>query len=235
MSAYNQNKFDIRFEWGIDGLRALLPECDCILLVDVLSFSSAVDIAVGRGAIVYPYFSQSPAADFAKEIGALVAGDNPYGYSLRPASLTSITPGTRLVLPSLNGAALSLQTGQVPTFAGCLRNARAVAQAAARAGQRIGVIAAGERWDYVNLRPGLEDMLGAGAIINHLRGSRSPEAEAAQAVFEHFRSDLEAALLACASGQELLDRGRGNDVQLAAALNASTTAPRLLDGAYHPT
>jgi 2-phosphosulfolactate phosphatase len=205
------------------------------VVVDVFSFSTSVDVAVSQGAVVYPYFSPSPAADYAREIGALLAGDNPFGYSLHPSSLTSVQAGTRLVLPSYNGAALSLLTGQVTTFAGCLRNARAVARAAAKAGERVGVVAAGERWDFTTLRPAFEDLLGAGAVIQSLHGSRSPEAEAAQIAFQHFENRLETALLACASGQEMLGAGRESDVQLAAALNASATAPRLIEGAYRQT
>lgn len=232
MTAYDQSEYDVRCEWGLDGLRALLPECDVVVLVDVLSFSTAVDIAVSRGAIVYPYFSEASAALLAEEIGGLVAGDNPYGYSLRPSSLTGILPGTRLVLPSLNGAALSMQTGSLPAFAGCLRNAAAVAEAAGQIGRRIGVVPAGERWEMVRLRPGLEDLLGAGAIIAHLPGSRSPEAESAQIVFERYQAALQDVLRRCSSGKELLERDRPQDVELAGQLNISQSAPQLIAGAY---
>jgi 2-phosphosulfolactate phosphatase len=51
-------------------------------------------------------------------------------YSLSPQSLASIPKGTRLVLPSPNGATLTLATEKTPTLAGCLRNYRAVALAA---------------------------------------------------------------------------------------------------------
>ena len=82
-------------------------------------------------------------------------------------------------MPSPNGATLSLATGDRPTFAGCLRNARAVAQALQRYGRRIGVVPAGERCKDGSLRPAVEDLLGAGAIIQHLPGTRSLEATVA--------------------------------------------------------
>lgn len=52
---YSQHGFDARLEWGPNGLRRLAPVCDVIVIVDVLSFTTAVDIALGRGAEVFPY------------------------------------------------------------------------------------------------------------------------------------------------------------------------------------
>src|SRR5690606_34254721 len=122
--------------------------------------------------------------------------------------------------------------GSVPTFAGCLRNAKSVAEAAARIGNRIGIIPAGERWTDGGLRPSLEDQLGAGAIIHHLKGTRSAEARAAEQLFLAFQDQLESLLLECSSGKELIDKGFSEDVRLAAALNSSHSTPFLVDGAY---
>src|SRR3546814_14704136 len=74
-------------------------------------------------------------------------------------------------------------------FAGSLRNASAVAAAAQDAAaesirKRIAVIAAGEHWPGGNLRPAIEDLLGAGAIIERLQGRPSPEARAARAAYQ---------------------------------------------------
>lgn len=51
----DQAEFKNRFDWGEAGLRRLAPHSDVVVVVDVLSFATAVDIAVGRGATVYPY------------------------------------------------------------------------------------------------------------------------------------------------------------------------------------
>ena len=69
-------------------------------------------------------------------------------------------------------------------------NAPAVAEAALRLGKRISVIPAGERWEDNSLRPSLEDWIGAGAIINELSGSFSPEAQAALDVYRAPGADL---------------------------------------------
>jgi 2-phosphosulfolactate phosphatase len=236
MTFFDQQEYEVRCEWGGAGLAELLPDSDAVVIVDVLSFSTCVDIAAGNGAAVYPYPSgDEAAAAYADSLGALLA--SPYrtvveGFSLSPASLTRIPAGTRLVLPSPNGATLTLATGDVPAFAGCLRNAGAVAGAAARIGPRISVIPVGERWHDGSLRPSLEDLLGAGAIIHHLPGSRSPEAESAVYAFLRFRENLANCLRRCGSGKELFGRGFSEDVALAAMLNVSDCAPVLAGGAY---
>ena len=219
---------------GLHGLRALLPGSDAIVIVDVLSFSTSVDVAVGRGAQVYPYNQRDEWAEaVARQHDAILATrTRGAGPSLSPASLGGLAAGSRLVLPSPNGATLSLATGDVSTFAACLRNAAAVARAAASAGGQVTVIAAGERWPDGSVRFAVEDWLGAGAVIHHLPGERSVEAAMAEAAFVAARADLPTRLRACDSGRELSERGFEEDVRLASELNVSAAAPRLLDGAY---
>lgn len=227
-------KFDVHCEWGLAGLASGLPHAAAIVVVDVLSFSTAVDVAVGCGARVLPHDRPGVSAeDVARRHGALLASrDRHAGFSLSPASLLTLPAGALLVLPSPNGATLSLATGTTPTFCGCLRNAAAVAQAAARCGRPVLVVAAGERWPDRSLRPGVEDWLGAGAVIHALPGARSPDAALAEASFLAAQPELLTYLEGCASGQELIDRDCGGDVALAAALNISTAAPRLELGIY---
>lgn len=233
---FNQAGFSIRCEWGSPGIAAIGPGSDVIIIVDVLSFSTCVDIAVSRGAGVLPYpWRDASAERFAAEQRAILAQPRrsvAAGYSLSPASLQHIPAGTRLVLPSPNGATLSRATGATPTIAGCLRNARAVAQLAHTIGSRVSVIAAGERWADGSLRPAIEDWLGAGAIIAQLSGTRSPEAELACHAFRTAEHQLAWYLSECGSGRELIARGYADDVALAAALNVSESAPLLQEEAY---
>jgi 2-phosphosulfolactate phosphatase len=249
MSVYDQEEYEIRFAWGQTGAETLAPVCDVMVIVDVLSFSTCVSVAVARGATVYPYrFRDASAVAFAQAVDAILAGSRGKSqFSLSPESLMSLDVGSRIVLPSPNGSTISFSTGDAPTYAGCLRNAGAVAAAAMRTaentttenttekskrGSRIGVIACGERWKSGGLRPALEDMIGAGAIIARLHGSCSPEAAAAASVFKSVESTLTDSLIRCSSGKELIAGGYMNDVTLAAAEDADTVTPLLINGAY---
>jgi 2-phosphosulfolactate phosphatase len=233
---FDQQEFDIRCEWGEHGIAVLAPISDVMIIIDVLSFSTSVDVAVTQGAMVFPYrWRDDTARAYAVSVGATLAdpGRHPSRYSLSPASLTSIPKGTRIVLPSPNGATLTLAAKPTPVLAGCLRNASAVAAVARKYGRKIAVIPSGERWkDDGSLRPSFEDLIGAGAIISHLSGRRSPEALAALAAFRAVEAELDNALRQCSSGKELIEWGFATDVVLAAQLNISACAPLFVNDAY---
>ncbi|MGH3916467.1 MAG: 2-phosphosulfolactate phosphatase [Pseudonocardiaceae bacterium] len=234
-----QDGYDVRLEWGREGMALLGVHCAVVVIVDVLSFCTAVDIAVERGAeVVALPWGDERAVDAAQRVGAVLAGSrSAAGFSLSPSTLGTLPAGTRLALPSPNGAtlcALAQRTG-AQVLAGCLRNAAATARAAQRLarGGPIGLVPAGERWELTDepMRPALEDALGAGAIATVLPGAFSPEAELAAAQFGAARSrGLRGVLAACASGRELATDGFAADVTLAAAHDASGAAPRLRDG-----
>jgi len=226
-------------EWGPEGARKFDGSVGAIVIVDVLSFSTCIDIAVSREASIYPFEDRDPTAamEAARVLGAEVAGPRGsanHRFSLSAASLASITPDTKLVLPSPNGSAISAAARSVPVLTGCLRNARAVAKGAIdiAEGRSIGVIPAGERWPDGGLRPAIEDLIGAGAIIDELGLPCSPEAEVARQAYRSARWHLARLLRECESGQGLRDRGFPEDVEVALELNVSTTAPILANGAY---
>ncbi len=223
-----------RCEWGEHGLRSMLDTSDVVVIVDVLSFATCVELATSRGAIIHPARRRDRAvARLAARVGATLAG--PRGksrYSLSPATYLEVPAGTRVVLPSPNGSALSLAAGGKPTLAGCLRNATAVAVAARTFGPRIAVVPAGERWSDGSLRPCLEDWLGTGAILAEVEGSLSPEARAAAATFRACGADIRSLVRDCVSGRELVERGYERDIDIACELNVSPCVPRLIDGAF---
>jgi 2-phosphosulfolactate phosphatase len=232
---FAQAPYACRCEWGAAAVIALAA-ADVTIVVDVFSFTTCVDVATARGGAILPYaWADATAAEFARIQGAELAGKRRLTrYSLAPASYLDVAHGFRCVLPSPNGAQLTLAAAAAAPvlLAGCLRNARAVAEAASMLGRSVNVIPAGERWRDGSLRPALEDWIGAGAIIRHLAGSRSPEADAAVATFERYENCLIETLDRCGSGRELEERGHTQDKELAGALNVSACVPRFDGIAY---
>jgi 2-phosphosulfolactate phosphatase len=240
VGAFDQAGFAARLEWGEAGLRTLAPHVDVLIIVDVLRFTTAVEVATSRGATVFPYaLGDESAAAFAAQHHAMLASSSRKAspeepFSLSPRSLTEIPPGTRLVLPSPNGSNL---TRIAPTahhvVAGCLRNASSVAEFA-KQHATLAVIAAGELRRDGSLRYSIEDLIGAGAILSELPENwRSPEAQVAVAAFQQAQHDLPRRLAECASGRELAALGLADDLALAAELDVSNTVPVLQEwGAY---
>jgi 2-phosphosulfolactate phosphatase len=226
---FSQGTWACRCEWGAGGAAALAP-ADVTVVIDVFSFTTCVDVATSRGAAILPYAWDDPSAgEFALAQGAELAGRRGRArYSLAPESYLEAPAGLRCVLPSPNGAQVTLAAAETAPviLAGSLRNARAVAEAAGRMGSTFNVIPAGERWRDGSLRPALEDWLGAGAILRWLPGSRSPEAESAVALFEHHRETLVATLDQCGSGREMDERGHRRDKDIAGHLDVSSCVPR---------
>jgi 2-phosphosulfolactate phosphatase len=133
----DQPGFDPRLSWAAEGAVVLAQVCPVLVVVDVLRFSTAVEVAVGRGARVVPLpwpGREAPARG--------TSGSGP--YSLSPVSLLDVPAGTRVELASPNGATVSLAAARAGAvvLAGCLRNASAVAAAARDLGGPVAVVAA---------------------------------------------------------------------------------------------
>ncbi len=239
---YDQHGFDARFDWGPDGAVELGSEAKVVIVVDVLSFSTAVDVAVSHGAQLYPSLADGgAAAALANRIAGiatvprrLVNSANP--FSLSPQTMNGASAGMKIVVASPNGARVALAAGKTPAtvLAGCIRNAIAVAEAALRIGGPIAIIAAGERWRATGaIRPAFEDLVGAGAIIDALGSiTMSPEARAALGAFHAVENNLPDAIATCASGRELIASGFPQDVEYAAARDVSRSVPVLRAGAF---
>jgi 2-phosphosulfolactate phosphatase len=245
--AWAQAGHDVRFEWGPSGAAALAA--DLTVVVDVLSFTTTVSVAVERGIEVFPFrWRDVRATTYALTRHAVLAVGRsrarPGELSLSPGTVRAASGVERLVLPSPNGSAISLALAEAggEVVAGCLRNATAVgAYAAARlaAGASVGVVAAGERWPDGTLRPAVEDLWGAGAVLaaleDHGVGRPSAEARAAAAAYRLVAGDARAALHACASGRELAGHGYPDDVDVAAELDACAVVPVLRGESFVPS
>lgn len=232
-SVFEQRGYEVRFGWGPNGLRRLAPHVDAVVIVDVLSFSTSVDIALGRGVTVFPYrWHNGTEHEFAATVNAEVADPTGEGISLRPASLVEAPAGMRLVLPSPNGSALTFgarDAGASRALVGCLRNSEAIARSLDDC-DTVAVIAAGERWNGTTgpLRPAVEDLLGAGRIIRALgRSSVSPEARITSVAADIDDSELRVMVRECGSGREKRMRQRADDIDLAIDLDISAIVPTL--------
>lgn len=252
-----QSGYGVRFEWGPAGAGRLAKGAACLVVVDVLSFTTAVSIAVGRGTRVLPFAwperdpaaVEKAAAAYARKLGARLAvhraavtAASP--WSLSPAHLRGAPFVARLVLPCPNGAAVSAAVPrEVCLVAACLRNVTAVGDWISTHGygtpeQPVAVIAGGERWPDGSLRPALEDLLGAGALISELNsrgaGPVSPEAAASKAAYEG-TADVARAVAAGFSGRRLAAMGFIEDVAIAAEEDTCAVVPvRDGDGAFAP-
>jgi 2-phosphosulfolactate phosphatase len=130
----------IRFDWGPDGAAAVAPGAALVAVVDVLSFTTTLSVAVERGIAVLPYRWRDPtAAQVARDHDAVLAVGRREAVragqvSLSPESVLRTTGIRRLVLPSPNGATVSARLADAgATVVGVsLRNADAAAASVLR-------------------------------------------------------------------------------------------------------
>jgi 2-phosphosulfolactate phosphatase len=213
---FSQYQYRCKLDWGQQGAIQAAERGDIIVVVDTLSFSTAVAYAVHQGGVVYPCAKTEDAAALAQRIGGEVAvhrRDVPQKgrFSLSPVTYLGLESGTKIVLSSLNGATCSRLSREVPyLFAGALVNAKAVANAVSQEGQ---------------LRVAIEDYLGAGVILSYLEYEKSPEARVCQGSFQSVQNDLEEIIWDCGSGRELREAGFEADVRYALQLNRLDSVP----------
>jgi 2-phosphosulfolactate phosphatase len=206
VGAFDQGRYQVRLDWGLAGLERLAP-ADVYVIVDVLRFSSSVAAAVTDGGTV--------SVDAARS-------------------------------SSINGAPLAAAAAALPhgplVLAGSLRNASAIARAIKAEQERrsartsVAILPAGERGAGDAVRFAVEDQLGAGAIVDALVplgiDHSSPEAVVAAESFAGLRRAVKHLLTASASGLELAEVGRVDEVRAAAAIDDLDAVPVLRDGAF---
>ena len=241
LPGHDQSSYRLRLEWGPTGAEAV--RADVAVVVDVLSFTTTLSVAVERGIEVFPFlWRDSRAAEHALRHAATLAvgrfealsrGDARH-VSLSPASLAEVEGVERLVLPSPNGSSIAFGLADAGSrvVGACLRNAGAVARWLAPQvadGASVVVVPAGERWYDDTLRPAVEDLWGAGAVLDALGAEAlelaSPEARMAVAAWR--AADLPQDLAHCAGGRELAEAGFAADVAIAAQHDVSEVVPVL--------
>lgn len=236
---HGQTQYQVRFDWGVEGAAAIAEDADVVIVVDVLSFSTTVDLAVSLGAEVVPADPAAVDAVAARSGATVAARRGEPGLTLSPASVShdTVAAGSRIVLPSPNGSRIvaALAGGAASVVVASLRNRTAVAHwALAQQGDKgerffIAIIAAGEQRDDGSTRFAVEDLLGAGAVIDALADVGldycSPESAAAAAAFTGLRNATGHLIGASASGRELAGEGYRADIELAIDVDASSMVP----------
>src|SRR6478609_8956858 len=116
---HSQDRHVVRLDWGpgaAEDLTAYAVAAGspvCAVVVDVLSFTTCVSVAVDAGTRVHPYrWKDESARTFADGLGATLARPRSEtrsggGVSLSPASIRAAGDIGELVLPSPNGSTIS--------------------------------------------------------------------------------------------------------------------------------
>jgi 2-phosphosulfolactate phosphatase len=221
-------------------LRAGRERGDVLVIVDVLSFSTAVATGTAQGVVFFPAGSRRRAEALALEKDALASvprKDTRAGqYSLSPLTYLEAPAGLRVALRSPNGARMAVASRGAPAviIAGLVNASAcgaAAAAGAAAAGCGVTIIACGEREPGRRRRRfAAEDLLGAGAVAAAVDLPRTGEAEVAVRALQACRRDLEKVLLSTTSGLELVAAGFRDDVAAAARLDSLSVVPLLHDG-----
>src|SRR5487761_1265535 len=111
---YDQSGFDARFDWGVEGATELGQTSRVLIVVDLMSFSTAVDVAVAHGAAAYPcQFAKGASKALALRVGGIEtvarrATTFAEPFSLSPATMALARPGMKIIVASTNGAQVSL-------------------------------------------------------------------------------------------------------------------------------
>ncbi|HYD58561.1 MAG TPA: 2-phosphosulfolactate phosphatase [Burkholderiales bacterium] len=213
-----------------------------VVVLDILFATTTMVAALANGATqVIPVLDQAAARAVSRELppdsfvlsGELMAQTLP-GFA-HPAPLALLEHGVRgktLVYSTTNGTvAMSHAAGAERVYCGALLNAGHLARhiATAHPGETVLLVCAGSANNF-----NLEDFLGAGAFVAHLReilGEDADFSDAAKAALAVYRSAaLPQALLDCRVGRLMARRGLAHEVEFAARENAHPVLPALEGG-----
>ena len=230
-SAFDQSSYQVRFDWGIEGLERLHP-ADVSVVGDVLRFSTGATSGVEAGCVFLFFFRLSRNG---APIAHAAAAQTQRGATVLLGSLRNRTAvadaivraqlarGGRVSVAVIAAGERAPRSAPGPMLLGPLTPD--TRERVARAG------AAAERAAAVTPRFSVEDLLGAGAVIDALIargvGHCSPEAAVAAEGFAALQRGVGHLIGASGSGRELTAAGLGADVAHAAELDASTAVPVL--------
>lgn len=245
INVFDQKSFDCRLDWGLNGIKRAVKRKDIIVIIDVLSFSTTVITAIHYGAEIFP-FIKSNIKDidlYAQKINAeVVLGRSEAKLykrqSLSPLSFDKSCNKKKFLLPSRNGSTYSkIAENNKYVFIGSIINASSVSSTINKIRKfnkiPVTVISCGERWkEDKELRPSIEDYLGAGAILSTLNGIKSPEAKVCINAFKTSKPELKKLIWNSISGRELRSWGFDKDVRYASKLNMIKEVPFLKNKSF---
>ncbi|MFE7843835.1 2-phosphosulfolactate phosphatase [Microbacterium sp. NPDC057407] len=204
-SPFAQSSYQVRFEWGVEGLTRLAP-ADVTVVVDVLRFSSTVVQALERGDTV--------ALDAAAR-----------AISLNGAAVAAAAPGLVLLGGLRNGAAVARAILAEQERRGA-RTSIAVVACGERTSRDDGAPVRFAVEDFLGAGAVIAALSDLG--IDH----SSPEAAVAGEGFRALRGAAKHLLTASGSGRELEAAGLRDEVLAAAAVDAASVVPVLRDGVF---
>jgi 2-phosphosulfolactate phosphatase len=204
MPPFDQARYQVRHDWGADGL-ARLETSAVVVVVDVLRFSTTVTDRVARGETV-------------------LLDDSALAVSINgaPIAAAAAASGAVVLLGCLRNADAVARAVLAEQQRRGERTPIAVIAAgeATDAGARVAVE------DQLGAGAVIDALSALG--IDHT----SPEAAAACESFRGLRGAVRHLLTASGSGQELLDRGMRDEVLGAAEVSVTDAVPVLRDGVF---
>ena len=214
-----------------DELSPDTPGKSQVVVFDVLRATSTITTAMAAGAEQIRFFASADAAVAARREypHALLCGEKGClkipGFDLGNSPLEfqpAIVSGRVILMATTNGTkAIHAARNGRRLFAGSLLNARATAEALLRSTEDVVLLCAG-----TDNHPALEDILGAGAVINELQNLAGASAINATdlAMTAHFAfrqavADLHSALSHAQGARNLVAAGLSDDIVHCSRLN----------------
>ncbi|MEV8267981.1 2-phosphosulfolactate phosphatase [Microbacterium sp. NPDC076911] len=204
-SFFDQHRYQVRCEWGVEGLAHLEP-AHIVIVVDVLRFSTTTTRAVEAGETV------SLSAARARAMNGVAVAD-----------LAAAT-GSLVVIGCLRNASTVAREVAAEQLRRGSRTSVAVIAAGERVAGETGLRFAVE--DHLGAGAIIDALTELG--IDHT----SPEAACAAEAFRGMRGATRHLLSASGSGQQLIASGLRDEVLAAAEVDASTAVPVLREGVF---
>jgi len=206
------------------------------VIFDVLRATTSMTAALDVGVKEIRIFSSIDSARAAAEREAdrpLLCGESkclkPPGFDLgnSPGAFSAEHRDRIMFMATTNGTKAILAAREsAGRFIASLANASAVAKAINDEQRDVVLLCAGTGGEIA-----LEDVIGAGAIVDRLKGEPSDTAQIAARVYRQSANHLEEALASSRGGRNVIAAGLGDDVKFAARIDSVHSVGRVIEHA----